>query len=154
MHAMFEERRCPVAEPENKAIVRRYYDEVLTGRNLKVADELFAPDFVSHAASGKAVDLAIYLQSVGMSHTVFPDLRVTVEDQIAEGDKVVTRWKAHGTQTGPYMGISPTGRELMVSGIHIHHLTDGRLVEHWEQIDTLGVLQQLGVLGTLAAPKP
>jgi len=140
-----------VSEEENKAIVRRYYDEVLTGRNLKVADELFAPDFVSHSPSGKVVDLTTYLQAVSMSHSAFLDLNVTVEDQIAEGNRVVTRWTAHGTQTGIYMGIPPTGRELTVSAIHIHRLADGRLVEHWEQIDTFGALQQLGVLPTPGA---
>jgi steroid delta-isomerase-like uncharacterized protein len=139
-------------EAVNKGIVRRFYDEVLTGRNLNVAVELFAPDFLSHPASGKAVDLATYLQAVHMSHSAFADLQVTVEDQIAEGNKVVTRWKAPGTQTGPYMGIPPTGRELTVSAIHIHRLVYGKLVEHWEQIDTLGALLQLGVFPTPNPP--
>ena len=141
-----------MAEAENKAIVRRYYDEVLTGRNLEVVDKLFAPDFISHTASGKIVDLATYLQAVSMSHSAFPDLHVTIEDQMAEGDKVATRWTAHGTQTGPYMGIPPTGRALTVSAIHIHRLANDRLIEHWEQIDTLGALQQLGVLPTSDTP--
>jgi predicted ester cyclase len=140
-----------MAEAENKAIVRRYYDEVLTSRNLKVADELFASDFLSHLAWGEVVNLVTYLQAVGMSHSAFPDLQVTIEDQIAEGNKVAKRWKAHGTQTGVYMGISLTGRVLTVSAIHIHRLADSRLVEHWEQFDTLGALQQLGVLSTPGA---
>ena len=137
-----------MALEENKATVRRYYVEVLTGRNLNVANDLFAPDFLSHPASGDAVDLASYLRAVEISHSAFADLRVDIQDQIAEGDKVVTRWTAHGTHTGAYMGIPPTGRKLSVSAIHIHHLRDGKLVEHWEQIDILGALQQLGVLPT------
>lgn len=137
-----------MAIEENKAIVRRYYDEVLTGRNLAVANDLFAPDFLSHPPSGSAVDLATYLKAIEIAHAAFADLRVDVEDQVAEGDKVVTRWTAHGTQTGSYMGIPPTGQSLIVSAIHIHRLADGKLVEHWEQIDILGALHQLGVLPT------
>jgi len=75
-----------------------------------------------------------------------PDLRLTVEEQLAEGDAVVTRWSAVGTQLGPLFGIPPTGRRVTATAIHIHHVRDGRIVDQWEQFDRLGALGQLGLV--------
>jgi predicted ester cyclase len=81
-----------------------------------------------------------------MSRGAFPDARVTVEDQIAEGDKVVDRWTATGTPTGDLMGVPPTGRRIEVSGITISRFAGGKIVEDWYQGDDLGMMQQLGVI--------
>ena len=130
---------------KNKRIVRRYFDEVLNQRDLTVIDASFAPDFVSHLNT-EDVGLDIYTQAIKRYHLVFPDLHVTIEAQIAEGDMVATRWKARGTQQGPFGSIPPTGKEVTVTAMHFHRLADGKIVEHWEQFDLMGMLQQLGAL--------
>lgn len=137
---------------ENKAIVRRYFEEVLTQRNLAIIDELFATHFLSHPAgtdSHAAVDLNAYVQAIMRSHTAFPDLHVTVEAQIAEADLVATRWKAHGTHSGMFGNLPPTGKEIVVTAMHFHRLSGGKIVEHWEQFDLMGMLRQLGALPSL-----
>ena len=126
---------------ENKALLRRYYAEVLSEGNLPVIDELFASDFTC-----AGVDLARFRELAAASRAAFPDLQVTVEDQIAEDDRVVTRFSARGTHCGPFVGVPATGRPVTVTAIHIHRVADGKIAELWEQIDLLGVLQQLGVM--------
>jgi predicted ester cyclase len=85
-------------------------------------------------------------QYAAMNLGAFPDVRVSVEDQIAEGDMVVTRWTATGTHTGELMGIPPTGRRIEISGITINRFSGGRIAEDWYQSDDLGMMQQLGVI--------
>jgi predicted ester cyclase len=79
------------------------------------------------------------------SHRAFPDLVVVVLDQLAEGDKVATRWRASGTHQGPFAGIAATGRPVTITAMHLHRVADGQLIEHWEEIDLLRLLRQLGV---------
>ena len=86
-----------MSEVNNKALVRRYYEEVLNQRQLHIFDELANPGFVSHLADGNKISLDIYKQAIAGTLAVIPDLNVTVKDQIAEDDKVVTRWKVTGT---------------------------------------------------------
>jgi steroid delta-isomerase-like uncharacterized protein len=129
----------------NKALVRRYYDQVLTHRDTSVLNELLAPTFVSYLSTGAPVRREQYVQAIDLSHAAFPDLQVTIHDQIAEGDKVVTRWSAQGTHLGSFAGIPATGKPVTVTAMHIHRIEDSKLVEHWEEINLLGVLQQLGV---------
>lgn len=131
---------------ENKALVRRYYQEVLTGRDRDLLERLLDSAFVSHASGGPAAGAGAYAAAVDATHAAFPDLVVTVHDQVAEADTVVTRWSAIGTQAGDFAGVPATGRRVAVTGIHIHRVRHGRLVEHWEELDLLGVLRQLGVL--------
>jgi steroid delta-isomerase-like uncharacterized protein len=122
---------------ENKALVRRHYAEVLSQRNLAVIEELFAPTFVSRLSDGPSVDLAQFKEAAKMSLAAFPDLHATVEDQVAEADKVVTRWIARGTHQGEFAGIPPTGKSITLTGIHIHRVADGKIVELWEETDLL-----------------
>jgi steroid delta-isomerase-like uncharacterized protein len=130
---------------ENKALVRRYYDEVLTGRDRDLLARLLDPSFVSHVPGGPDVGADAYMAAVEATYAAFPALVVTVHDQVAEGDKVVTRWSASGTHAGDFAGVPATGRLVTVTGIHIHRVQHGRLVEHWEELNLLGVLRQLGV---------
>ena len=131
---------------ENKALVRRYYHEVLTGRNRDLLTQLLDPSFASHVPGGADVGVGAYTAAVQATHAAFPALVVTIHDQVAEGDKVVTRWSASGTHAGDFAGVPATGRPVTVTGIHIHRVQRGRLVEHWEELNLLGVLRQLGVL--------
>ena len=134
----------------NKDIVRRVAVEPWEG-NLGVIDELVASDYVvhdpaqpeSHGPEGVREFVRTYLAA-------FPDGRITVDDQLAEGDLVATRWTGRGTQNGELMGIPPTGKQVTVSGITISRLKDGKIVEEWSNWDTLGMLRQLGVVPEMA----
>ena len=128
-------------ESMNKSLVRRYYEEVLNGRQVQVVDDLIAPDFVNHLPDGNRIDLEVYKQALSQTLAVLPDLHVTIEDQIAEGDKVVTRFRGTGTPQVEYAGIKPTGKPITVTAIHIHRLRDGRLCELWEAINLHAVQQ-------------
>ncbi len=132
---------------ENKAIERRFFEEVVNKGNLAVLDELLAPDFVDHSAPpGIAADREGAKQFFAMAHSAFPDFHSTLEDMFAEGDKVVQRFTARGTHKGEWMGIAPTGKQITIPGIAIHRITGGKIVENWVVMDMLGALQQLGVV--------
>ena len=135
---------------ENKAIVRRLWEEVINKGNMAVVDELVATNYIDHTQTPELVarDPESYKQVVIMFRTAFPDLHVTIEDKIAEGDKVVSRFTVRGTHKGEFMGIAPTGRQVTVTGIAIHRIAGGKLAEVWINMDFLGMMQQLGVVPT------
>jgi steroid delta-isomerase-like uncharacterized protein len=141
---------------DNKAIVRAYVETVWNGRQLERADEVVAPDFVDHAPlPGQAPGLDGAKRKWAMYLDAIPDLRVTIEELIAEGDKVGARRSYEGTHQGVLLGIPATGKQLRVGGISIFRLADGRIAEHWEQLDRLALMQQLGVIpapGASSAP--
>jgi steroid delta-isomerase-like uncharacterized protein len=133
---------------ENKALVRRVFEQGWNAANLDLFDEINVPDYVLHDPSVpedvRGIDgikrfASMYLRA-------FPDLHFTVEEQIAEGDKVVTRWTSSATHQGELMGIPPTGNRTGVSGITISRISEGKLVEDWNNWDTLGLMRQLGVV--------
>lgn len=136
----------------NKAIARRIIEEVYNDGRFEVADELVAPDYVGHdAASPEPMRGPDGVKSQAEGYrAAFPDMRLTIADEIAEGDRVVTRWTATGTHEGELFGISPTGKQATVMGITISRIADGRIVENWISWDTLGLLQQLGVVPAMA----
>jgi steroid delta-isomerase-like uncharacterized protein len=135
------------AAGENKAISRRADEELFNRGNLDVADELFAPDFVYHNPAGEELRGPENVKRYAvMLRAAFPDLHQTIEDQIAEGDKVSYRWTARGTHEGEPMGIAPTGKQVTFTGIAVARLADGKIEEMWENYDALGMLQQLGVV--------
>jgi predicted ester cyclase len=129
----------------NKKLYLRLAKEVLTDKNLAVSDELIARDFVEHVGGhAKRVGIEGFKEARIRRNTAFPDWQVVVEDIIAEGDKVVARAIGQGTQQGEYMGIPPTGKHVKVSWIAIYRVVDNKLAEHWQNIDELGLRQQLG----------
>ena len=133
---------------ENKAIARRIQEEFWDQKNLGVADELLAPTYVDHVAGsppGVPPGPGGYKQSASAYFTAFPDVHITVEHQIAEGDMVVTRWKSHATHTGSLFGMPATNKSTSVTGITIDHIVNGKLVESWTEFDNLGSMQKLGV---------
>ncbi len=132
---------------DNKALNRRFVEEVINQGNIEAIDELIDPGVVDHAAlPGFPTGREGAKQFFAMMRSAFPDLHLTIEDMIAEGDKVVMRSTWSGTHQGEFMGISATGRRVTVSAIDISRVADGRIVEHWEQSDALGLMQQLGVV--------
>jgi len=131
----------------HKTSARRFYDEVFNKKNRAAIDEFIEPNQVDHAAPpGTPGGLAGAKQTIGMYLTAFPDLHFTVEDMIAEGDKLVPRLTVRGTQQGAFMGIPPTGKHVTVTAIDISRMAGGKSVEHWIEMDTLGMMQQLGVI--------
>ena len=133
---------------ENKAITRRIFEVFNTG-NLALADEVIAADSVDHQAPpGVEPGLAGFKQVVTMFRAAFPDIQMTIEEIMAEGDKVVTRSTMRGTHQGEFMGIPPTGKQFTATAIDIVRFTGGKAVEHWGNSDDLGMLQQLGVIPT------
>jgi steroid delta-isomerase-like uncharacterized protein len=135
-----------------KELYLRLADEVLSKKNLAVVDELIASDFTEHVGGQpKRVGVEGFKAARIRRNAAFPDWTVTVDDIIAEGDKVVARATGRGTHLGEYMGIPPTGKTVKVSWIAIYRVANGKLAEHWQHIDELGLRQQLGATLTLPA---
>ena len=132
---------------ENKAIARRFFEEVWNSGNLAVADELLAPNIIFHLpgkSEGVIGDRESYKQVVRRNRTAFPDLQEEIEDIIAEGDRVVARWLWQGTHQGEWHGNAPTGKKFTYGGITILRIADGKIVEDWFYSELLGLQQQLG----------
>jgi steroid delta-isomerase-like uncharacterized protein len=133
---------------DNKALVRRLFDEVWNTGNVALVDDLLAPDFVDHAAQMGGGDPTRdgFKTQVRLFRTAFPDGRSQIEDLIAEDDRVVARWTDGGTQRGEWMGVPPTGKRVTMSGIDVYRIEQGRIAEFWCSEDELGLLRQLGAL--------
>jgi steroid delta-isomerase-like uncharacterized protein len=128
----------------NKALIRRYFDEVTNNKNLAVRDEVYAPSFIRNTAAGpQRVDAEQGQQVVAAFLAAFPDLWCTVEDLVAEGDRVVARVTCRGTHRGAFMGIPATDRQVTWAAIDMLRIAGGKIVEVWGQVDALGLLQQL-----------
>jgi steroid delta-isomerase-like uncharacterized protein len=135
---------------ENKAIVRRINDEVWSEGHLDVIDELIADDFVATVvgAPEQIRGPQGFREFVVAYRKAFPDLHITIDEQLAEGETVVTRWTATGTNEGELMGIPATGKQATIAGININRISGGKLVEGWGLFDQLGLLQQIGAVPT------
>jgi predicted ester cyclase len=131
---------------ENKVTVRRFYDEVITQKNLAVLDELMANPYVSHDLPSEREALIRFITGF---HSAFPDGRISIEQMIAEGDTVALRATFHGTQTGNFQDIPPTGRAVAVPAQDMYRLIGGKMVEHWGGPNQLSLLQQLGVIPSM-----
>jgi steroid delta-isomerase-like uncharacterized protein len=135
---------------ENKDVIRRFYDEVFNRRDVAALDAFYAPDHVDHTLPpGMPTSPEGTKQAIAMTLAALPDLHVTIEDMIAEGDKVVTRFTTHGTQQGAFGSIPPTGKRVAITSIEITRVADGKIVEDWGLDDRLGMLQQLGLVPAL-----
>jgi steroid delta-isomerase-like uncharacterized protein len=135
---------------ENKIIMRRALEEVVNKGNLELVDELVAPNFVDHTPfPGLPPDREGIRQTIRMLREAFPDIQVTNEDMIAEGDKVVSRQVTRGTHKGEFMGVPATDKEVAWTGILIFRIIDSKIVDQWLEQDAMGLMQQLG-----AAPEP
>ena len=130
----------------NTTVASRWYEEVFNAGNLALIDELFAPNFVDHDPSNPLPGLDGVRQLVSMYRGAFPDLHLTIEDEITEGDRVVTRFTGRGTHKGSLMGIPPTGKRVTIAAIDILRFENGRIAEHWGNQDLLGMMRQLGVI--------
>ena len=139
---------------ENKAIVRRFVEEVQNRGDLAALDELCAPDFVNHSAPPGVPPTRDGLEQLtALFRRAFPDGRMGIEEMLAEGDRVATRKTFRGTHQGDLMGLPPTGRRVEIGLIDIVRVVDGRVVEHWNAVDNLGMMQQLGAIPAPGQPR-
>jgi len=139
----------------NKNIMRRLFDEVWNKGHQPVADELFAQNYSHHDSS--TPDLGRGPESekkrVALYRNAFPDIRLTIEDIISEGETVTARWSCHGTHKGDLNGIAPTGKQFTISGISIARFANGKMTEGWVNWDAVGMMQQLGIVTELGKAK-
>jgi len=133
---------------ENKALYWRIYDNILNKGNLSIIDEFVAPNYIYHDPHNPLNSPDELKQGMSAYRTAFPDMRFTVEEMVAEGDKVAKRWKFVGTHKGELMGIAPTGKEVTVTGMSMGRFANGKLAEEWEAADMLGLMQQVGAIPT------
>ena len=133
---------------EPKAVVKRFFDEAINQRKLEILDEIIAPDFRGcileyEQTSCTREELKQMLAGVFVA---FPDYDQTIHDWIVDGEKVVARWTTTGTHQGPYNGIPATGKVIHEHGIDIFRVVEGQIIEHWVEVDVLGIYRQMGVL--------
>jgi steroid delta-isomerase-like uncharacterized protein len=139
---------------ENKAVSRRFLVEIFGEGKMAVADQIIAPDHVNSGPGtlpGLPPGPEGSKQLVMVYRNAFPDVHFTIDEQIAEGDKVATRWTAHGTHKGELAGIPATGKSSTVTGMGVDRIVNGKIVESWGIFDQFGMMQQLGVIPT---PEP
>jgi steroid delta-isomerase-like uncharacterized protein len=132
----------------NKVLSRRFIEEIWNNRKTSAIDELVASNYVRHSSSGPdfggGPDAVRKMTSYYLS--AFPDTHFTIDDTIAEGDRVAVRWTVHATHRGDFEGVAPTGKPVTVTGTTLVRIVNGKLVEGWESFDALGLMQQIGGL--------
>jgi steroid delta-isomerase-like uncharacterized protein len=140
---------------DNKAIVSRFFEEVCNGRKLAVADEIFTTNHTYHDPSSPGIGPgpAGMKQLISTYQNAFADAHWFVDETLTAGDTVITRWTARATQTAELQGIPATGKKVEVPGIWIHRIAGGKIAESWNIWDTLGMLQQMGVVPALGQTK-
>jgi steroid delta-isomerase-like uncharacterized protein len=139
-----------MSDQDNKAIVQRYFEDVRNRQDAAVASQIFSTDVVIHVDTPQGSEavrgIATIRQALQPYLVAFPDLRFTIEDQIAEGDRVATRWTARGTHQGTLMGHAATGKSVSFGGTDIFRIANGKIVEGWAHYDRLVILQQIGAV--------
>ena len=140
---------------QNKTAVRRLFDELWNKGNLPVADELIAPTYTHHDASTPDVGRGPEGEKKRVTHyrNAFPDMRLTIEEIIAEDETVIARWSCRGQHNGELNGIAPTGKQVAITGVTISRFANGKVVEGFVNWDALGLMQQLGVVPELGKAK-
>jgi predicted ester cyclase len=132
---------------ENKAIIRRYIEEAWNKGNVNIIDQVMADNYARYIPGPELpLDREGQKQRIRAFRLAFPDFHLTIDDMVAEGDKVAFRMTGTGTQHGTFMGIAPTGRQTTITIIDIARFASGKIVEHWGNRDELGMLLQLGVI--------
>ena len=133
-------------QEQNKSLIHRFFEAGINQNQLNVFDEIIALNYVNYDMPAPAPGPEGLRQVVGMFKAGFPDLHATIEDAIAEDDRVATRGYITGTHNGPFMNIPPTGKSIKVAYIDLWRIEDGKAIENWVEMDMLGLMQQLGVV--------
>ncbi len=135
-------------EKDNAQFIHRWFDEVWNKGRMEAIDELCRPDAIGHGQVQHEVDVGLveFKQFARDLRTAFPDIRITIHETLAQGDKVVARWSAKMTHSGTFLGFAPTGRKAEVTGTSIQRIVDGKIAEGWDNWDQLGLLVQIGAV--------
>ena len=133
---------------ENRALIQRFVEEVFNHGNLDDVDDIYAPDYVGHTAGSPEQTLGPegVKEFVELYRSAFPDLHTTIEDIVAEGDKVAYRWTAVGTHRGELLGFAPSNNRVELTGITIEWIEGGKIVETYNNFDQLGMMRQIGAI--------
>jgi steroid delta-isomerase-like uncharacterized protein len=131
---------------DNGRVMRCVFEEIMSHGNVAAVDEFLATDFAGHDTAGGTFSREEFKEGVRAMLAAFSDRRVTIADQLLDGDKVATHWRATARHTGDFQGIPATGREVSLVGISIDRIAGGRIVESWEVTDDAGLLRQLGLM--------
>jgi len=140
-------------EAQNTALIRRWFDEVWNKGRIETVDELASADVIARGQLEDGHDIkgvAHFKAFAQAIRAAFPDIVVTIEDTVAQGDRVVARWTATMTHQGDFLGLAPTQKKVTVSGTSIQRIVDGKIVEGWDNWDQLGLMVQLGALGKVS----
>lgn len=140
---------------DNNSIVRRLYEQIWNKKRLEVLNELISPSHALHGPnfSGSSIGPEAYKRIVALWVAGFPDLRFTIEDTVAEKDKVVVVWTISGTHKGEYRGVAATNKKVSVDGITVHYLANGKIMDTFANWDTWGLMQQLGLVPADGKPQ-
>ncbi len=136
--------RLVSSSSEGKALVRRYLEELVPSGAIHLLDEVFSADLVAHLGEHSVRGIRVMRDYVTAFHAAFPDVRYSIEDEIAEDDRIAVRWRWEGTHRGQFQGIAPTGRRVSQTGTTVFRTSGGRIVEAWPQADFMGLMGQLG----------
>jgi len=141
-----------MSDEANSTLVRRFIDEVFNTGNFDAVDEILSPEYMHHDPTTQEFGSGMdgFKRLIDYYRDAFPDLEISIEDQIAAGDHVVNRWTGRGTHQGELMGIAATGKPVSADGISIHRIADGRIAETWNNYDALGMMRQLGALSGIS----
>ena len=133
---------------ENSILIRRWFEEVWNNGRMDAIDEMASPDVIGHGQAQHATDIGLteFKPFVRALRSAFPDMKVTIDYVIEQGDKVVARWTSTMTHRGEFLGIAPTGKKATITGTSIQRISDGKIVEGWDNWDQLGLLVQIGAL--------
>jgi steroid delta-isomerase-like uncharacterized protein len=134
---------------QHKMSIQRWVEAAWNKGNLAVADEVYSADYLLHDPAGPIEGLEALRQFLTTFRTGYPDLHATIEEMIAEGDKVVWRYTLRGTHRGEFMGIAPTGKAITLTGCLLSRFVGDKVVEDWNNYDALGMMQQLGVIPSM-----
>jgi steroid delta-isomerase-like uncharacterized protein len=131
---------------QNKTLARRWFEDLFSRGDLDTANQILSADFVDHLPREEERGIEELKHYVSSYRTAFPDIQDTVEEIVAEGDKVVVRWRSRGTHQGEFMGVAPTGREVAFTGMRLFRIAENKIVESWVNIDERGLQEQLGAV--------
>jgi steroid delta-isomerase-like uncharacterized protein len=135
---------------ENKTLARRWF-AALNADDMHAIGELYASSFTDHIpGQPEPLNIDAFRQFISGFNAAFPDIHHTIEDLVAEGDRVIVRWTARGTNAGSFMGVPPTDKFITVTGVNIYRIAGGKFVEQWTEFDQLGMLQQMGMIPQMA----
>jgi steroid delta-isomerase-like uncharacterized protein len=131
---------------QNKALARRWFEDLFSRGDLDAANEIISADFVDHLTHENQRGLEELKHYITIYRAAFPDIQDTVEDIVAEADKVVIRWMSRGTHQGEFMGVEPTGRRVTFTGMRLFRIADNKIAESWVNLDERGLQEQLGTV--------